>query len=339
MGNLSISYLTTRCLLKARALAAVIKPAGTQFVHGLDIEFSDQACRFAVWAGNIGAHKTGNSSLEFRLRDASHIKSGVIGLLSDLLELLDDGLVICKGERTPWDRLPEDELGEEEAISGDEDTGTEMEQIASHEKDVIDCLLRMSMAIKNPAPHDRFLASSASNAAHFEYHDVMHVQALFPDIEPWLAERLGRSNTRRREYFKYRKAHSEKLANGLGGEEEDAVSTVASSIPQRYNQGEANVFVEGDEQSDDDGVSWTTYATTKPGLDQIRIPQRPREADTGPFECPFCYTIITASDKDSWKYVTMSFFKTHNLLTHLHLDSNPEAMSHMFYLRFAIYDD
>lgn len=157
MGSPYINALTRYCLLKARALAAEVERIDTQFGRGLDAKFSDQACRLAVWAGNIGAHKTGNSSLEFRLRDASHIKNGVIGLLSDLQELLDDGLAICKGEVTPWDQLPEEELEEEEAFSNDRDTGTEMEQIASHEKDVIDCLFRMSITIKNPAPHDFFL--------------------------------------------------------------------------------------------------------------------------------------------------------------------------------------
>ena len=165
------------------------------------------------------------------------------------------------------------------------------------------------------------------------------MQSLFPGIEPWLAERLGRSNTRRREYFKHRKAHRERLAHGLEGEEKDIVSTVASLITERHNQGGTNVFLEGDDQSDDDRVSSTTYATTSSGSDQISIPQRPRGADTGPFECPLCYIIITARDKDSWKYATMLFFKAYNPLTQLHLHSNSKPTSHIFYFHFAMHHD
>lgn len=47
--------------------------------------------RFRVWSGNIGAHQTGKGSLDYRLRDASHIKTRVLRLLEDLVELLSDG--------------------------------------------------------------------------------------------------------------------------------------------------------------------------------------------------------------------------------------------------------
>jgi len=49
--------------------------------------------RFRVWSGNIGAHQTGKSSLDYRLRDASHIKTRVLGLLKDLGELLSEGKI------------------------------------------------------------------------------------------------------------------------------------------------------------------------------------------------------------------------------------------------------
>lgn len=51
----------------------------------------DQSGRFNVWAGNIGAQKRGSTSLDYRLRDASHIKDQVVGQLKFLAQRLEDG--------------------------------------------------------------------------------------------------------------------------------------------------------------------------------------------------------------------------------------------------------
>jgi hypothetical protein len=47
--------------------------------------------RFEKWAGNMGAHKKGRSSLDYRLRDASRLRTQVCRLLDDLSESLKDG--------------------------------------------------------------------------------------------------------------------------------------------------------------------------------------------------------------------------------------------------------
>ena len=51
----------------------------------------DEYGRFNVWAGNIGAHQAGRVSLDFRLREAVHIKDQVVSLLTHLSEAIDDG--------------------------------------------------------------------------------------------------------------------------------------------------------------------------------------------------------------------------------------------------------
>ncbi|KAI9898050.1 hypothetical protein N3K66_006410 [Trichothecium roseum] len=150
----------------------------------------------------------------------------------------------------------------------------ELEQISIHVEDLVDYLLRTSITIRSPAPHARLFASSAAaNLAHYEKYDVEHVRSKFPGVDGWLAERLSQANTRRREYFKYRKAHRKRLAQGLAGEEEagGAPSTKASSLPDTPDSG------------------------------QMRLLLRPLEADKGPFECPLCFMIVTISDTRSWK--------------------------------------
>lgn len=55
-------------------------------------QVQSEEVRFKVWCGNIGAHQTGTrSSLEYRLRDASHIRKQVVRILASLNESLVDG--------------------------------------------------------------------------------------------------------------------------------------------------------------------------------------------------------------------------------------------------------
>ncbi|KAK0735122.1 hypothetical protein B0T26DRAFT_96127 [Lasiosphaeria miniovina] len=48
-----------------------------------------------------------------------------------------------------------------------------------------------------------------------ESHDVAYVRGKFPRSDGVLAEALGKSITRRREFFRCRKAHHDRLAQGL----------------------------------------------------------------------------------------------------------------------------
>lgn len=53
-------------------------------------DFQRQFERFQMWVGNIGAHRKGQSSLDFRLRDASHISATVHNMLKRLQDMLKD---------------------------------------------------------------------------------------------------------------------------------------------------------------------------------------------------------------------------------------------------------
>jgi hypothetical protein len=58
---------------------------------GTFIRIPDEFGRFKVWSSNIGAHRSGRSSLDYRLRDASHLRKRVLELLDDLKSSLNDG--------------------------------------------------------------------------------------------------------------------------------------------------------------------------------------------------------------------------------------------------------
>ncbi|KAI8946300.1 hypothetical protein F4801DRAFT_565095 [Xylaria longipes] len=50
----------------------------------------DEFARFNLWTGNTGAHHRGRSCLDWRLRDASHLRDPVVNLLTDLKSTLHD---------------------------------------------------------------------------------------------------------------------------------------------------------------------------------------------------------------------------------------------------------
>lgn len=51
----------------------------------------DNFDRFKLWSQNIGAHPTGKSSLDYRLRDASNLKKQAVDLVGELAHTLEDG--------------------------------------------------------------------------------------------------------------------------------------------------------------------------------------------------------------------------------------------------------
>ncbi|WXC67147.1 hypothetical protein SNK03_012916 [Fusarium graminearum] len=271
------------------------------------LEIREEETRFKIWSGNMGAHSEGRRSLQYRLRDASHLQKQVMSLLDELSELLGDAFLIVSGERIPWDRVeddeefPQDTESESDSEFGDM-PGTEVAQIAQNVSDVVNCLLRLSVAIRNPAPHDRFMSFSSSEASHYEPFDIQHVKNKFGEIEPFLADRLGKAISRRREYFKYRESHHLKLKQGLDSVEEDgAESTVASSLPLHAKAAGFNLDAMDEDGASNSGLTQTSFASSRADSDKLSVPPLPKEAEDGPFECPFCYMMIMASSIDSWK--------------------------------------
>lgn len=124
-----------------------------------------------------------------------------------------------------------------------------------------------------------------------------------------LAQRLGKSISRRRQYFKYGESHRGKLSAGLnfdsGKPEKGGQSTAASSIPNTLKNGGGmgTNSLEMDEEQNSDGGTQTSFATSTGNSEKLRVPPLPDEASKGPFECPFCYMIISLHTKIAWNYV------------------------------------
>lgn len=163
---------------------------------------------------------------------------------------------------------------------------------------ILDCLLRLSTTISNPAPHDHF-ESRVGTSDYFEPWDIRHVQEKFTNIDPVLAMRLGKSITMRRHYFSYRQEHYARLAEGIEDNHTgEGRTTIASSIPGKFKDSRAVDHSNLDNQSE---ISATSYALSSAEPDQLKVPHTPKEHVEGPFLCPFCQILINIDIRRNWK--------------------------------------
>jgi hypothetical protein len=263
---------------------------------GVSLILEDASARFNIWKNNIGAHRKGQASLDYRLRDASNLHKTVVDLLQEISSALRDVNEIIVGETVPWDQ--KDPTPDVEEADPDEPQ-SELSEILNYVVDSVKCLLRLSISIKHPAPHDRFLRSANIDTSHYEQFDINHVTSKFPSSPKFLAERLGKANSKRRLYLKYREQHRQRLEKDQGPDNQ----TVASSLPSGIHQKAVDLKDNIVEPHIPDDISMTSYAKTEASPDMaLVVPKMPVEANNGEeFECPFCYTIVSVSNRREWK--------------------------------------
>ncbi|KIW33240.1 uncharacterized protein PV07_00106 [Cladophialophora immunda] len=258
--------------------------------------WADELGRLRVWAANIGAHQTGQTSLDYRLRDASHITEQTIKLLERLRRTLQDADEYLAGT----------DAEDTEDLSVDGDEGTELQQIHQGLVNTIDCLFQLSMIIRRPAQHDRLLGINKLDATIFETFDQQHVAHKYPHAGGLLINRLGVAISRRRAALKYRERHHAKLGKGIDraalderSEHHDAASTLLSGT---FATDFVEPHIEFEETSSTSGASQTSYASSLwESEDRITFPRPPKESANGkPFECPYCFFILKISNRKSW---------------------------------------
>lgn len=196
--------------------------------EGLHVQaWQDELGRLRIWAANIGAHQTGQSSLDFRLRDSSHISQQIVKLLSDLRHRLKDVTYVVKEGQ-------DDDVESLQGSSSENDfLPTEIEQLRDSVASIINCLFDMSMLVRKPAQHDHRIGSNRVDVNHFVPHDYGYVRDKFPNANEKLVSRLSDALTRRRKYLKYRERHAMKLKQGIDpgiGHPETLSETVATDF-------------------------------------------------------------------------------------------------------------
>ena len=209
--TISISAVFIPCLESFNRLVKRVELSG--YVHKDQVpstSWADELERVRIWATNIGAHQTGQSSLEFRLRDALYISRQITKLLNDLQRSIDDTGIVLSKEET----CSSSDVSLSDSLSN-EDVTTELQDIYEEIVIIINCLFKMSMFIRRPVQHDVLLGSHANDIAAFESYDKEHVRNKYLEVDLIIVERLGRVITRRRKHLKYRERHHVKLEKGI----------------------------------------------------------------------------------------------------------------------------
>ena len=169
-----------------------------------------------MWAGNAGAHRTGRVSLDYRLREASHVYKELTNLLGELTKKLEDGEfkvsrsrllpisvqerlthiildlnqalklieVDSKGDsgnspRMELISLGEDFMEDEGSLDGDESELSDFECLMLDITHIITCLYKFSIAIQSPAPKKRLHKIALIDVSYFTEWDIKHIDEKF----------------------------------------------------------------------------------------------------------------------------------------------------------------
>ena len=219
-------------------------------------------------------------------------------------------------------------------------TRYEVQDLFQAAENTIGNLLRLSVIIHKPVPKDRYARLATLDPIDDKY-DQNHIWEKYPCVRksPWLIERIGKANAKRRQYFLYREKHREKLSQGVIGDtkpthdrdlpksvrgtpthnvetefhsqpsgqrsRETLPSTAATTLILKTN---SNIDLNVNEGDSDNGQSMTSFATSVgEGSDNVvHFPPQPDASINGKeFECPYCWTIVSVKNWQAWKYVSL----------------------------------
>ena len=327
----SISSLIQLCLQTYGSVVEGLRES--VFAHedtGVCVLWEDQLGRLRVWTANIGAHQTGQSSLDYRLRDASHIRQLIVKLLEDLSQTLKDVQNLI-AEDNSLDTASDDSL-----VSFSIDPARELTGLHEELVSIVDSLYQMSVLVRRPARHDILIDRDPEDVAKFEPFDIRHVEEKFPDADRELVRKLGAANTRRRKHLNHLKRHHAKLGKGvekLGGTQSDAaMSEMSGTIATQF---EIKIDNEA-ETSSEAGLSQTSYATSLGTGERVNIPTLPQGSIYGsPFECPYCFHMIKIQRHGEWQKHIMEDITPYSCIfpecpmQNMLLDSRHEWFKHL----------
>ena len=293
----SIPALFNSCFNALKSICSRLEGWSTSNTESLQLSrWQDELGRLRLWAANIGAHRTGQSSLEFRLKDSSHIREQVTNLLLDLGQTFQEVEHVLNS----LDNGYPSQMEADDFSDDDYDTGEEMTQLHSNIVTAINCMFQMSMLVRKPARHDFYILPQSREVLAFRPFDQAHVREKYPEADQGLVERLGLAITLRRQYLRYRERHHAKLNQGLDiGTEGSAAPTVMLS--DTVVTGVEPWHIDSQEKAPASPKSQTSYAPSMLAGGALVIPSPPKESSEGaPFECPYCFVMISVDGTPAW---------------------------------------
>ncbi|KAI9763063.1 MAG: hypothetical protein M1840_000954 [Geoglossum simile] len=335
MESPTIAARTIDCGRSLSRLCDILAKEECKYGNQIELPVArDELGRFRVWAGNVGAHRSGRVSLDYRLREARDMREGVCKLLDHLKIVLERAYSILSGKQLPHDVELFDPDSSDDGIDAVNllQPKTELQEIFRSVQKVIVYLYDLALYFRRPAQSDRLPKLAKIDISHFREWDQRHVEEKFPHASPALIRRLGRANSERRRMFEYREKHHDKLSRNLdtttlttlepkaesdtnvGGSRYTAksglprVATGATAAPSTSaatadTQTTVATFVDTGEVITDDTLSETSSAASE-GPDEestLHLPSLPKGATYGEiFQCPYCYDMMKINTGRSW---------------------------------------
>ncbi|CAG8109554.1 unnamed protein product [Penicillium nalgiovense] len=292
----AVPDLIQSCIIQFHSLIA--SDGLTRYILEVPLQaWRDELGRLRVWAGNI-AHGTGQSSLHYRLKDASHIKDQILSLLGRVKELLLDLTEVLEEDADAENQYPYAGAEGPGDYPEHDDSITEVQQIHQGLLETITQLYQMSMLIRQPAHHDRLFGTRKVDAEPFVFWAGKHVSNKYPHADKVVISRLSFMMARQKTILRYREKHHAKRSQGVDPESMESTmppGTIVNDVYKGANQ--------PDDMASDSGASETSYSGTLfEGVDgETRTPPMPeKEGGKSLFRCPYCFYTIIARDEQTW---------------------------------------
>lgn len=306
-GAMSITNLVKSCFDAYNNLLDVLKSSEE---HDANEPYTsrvlDQRGRFRVWAGNTGAFRY---SLDIRLQDASHIRTRVVKLLADMLEALEDATEIITLQREPWEKM---EDSQSMASSETGQSTSELQSLMSDLIEINDCLLRISVTARDPAPHDQYVAFNDPDATALEAWDLFHIQIRFPLADEGVAKQLAKAMSYRRQCLEYRRDQHNSLKSKADADAVNAERMAFHELRESIMVSPPGQQATDHSDLDDDSNAYkvTLSSNRQPSsslFDSVRghvreryWPTWPDSASGKPVECLLCYRMVVARSSKEW---------------------------------------
>lgn len=301
-----IAQWTASCVSDFLRLLDHLKSCENERIDVRPNSWIDLLGRFRVWAANNGAHVDCHRSLDFRLRDASHLKLEIVGILETIHGLVREVIEYLKPDQSGSDLDGSSSSGSEESATGN----TPVDRLFFSNLTIqIDCLFEMSLAIRKPARLDRFIGAEMSNAQIYSAYDMQHVTHKFSHADAVLQERLASALTFRRGILKhYNEVHEQynkdihNLSSQAERSEGPASSRVGTSAfqPSSLQDDHARRNVLEDQSMgtrSDRSISVQQEVDTHHSL-HISSPAEVYEGK--PYECPYCHYLLDIYDPKAY---------------------------------------
>ncbi|KAL1850626.1 hypothetical protein Plec18170_006911 [Paecilomyces lecythidis] len=270
--------------------------------------WEDELGRLRVWAANIGPHQTGESSLDYWLRDASHIKNETVKLLQRLQDLLNDldDLAVGGGRVSTDDDNGNENIAEwhQDLCESDDDNTTEAQDIYQNMVELINHLYQMSVAIRQPAKHDQLLAAGSIYRAYFEHWAQRYVHDKYLHADSYLVARIGAAMAIQKAVLKYREMDHIKHTQRIYGYSHSGSAALSSKLSEVATESVMNQDPLGFLEVSNTSTSRTSYAAAPMVTeDSLSVPPPPESSnDRKPFQCPYCFITITIEGQNDWAH-------------------------------------